>query len=553
MKKLENCNDCKEGTTGAVELFTFLIPLFIVTQLTERMLLKFTTLPETAYNDPIIFLQTGLHLPLGRWFLPLLGLMIVISFLARPIRDAMLVSWQELHSGPLLRNFLICAAVPIVWRLTTYNYNFYWDHFHGFDRSLVLLCFLLFFIRPIFVAPLLLLALPMLLQFQFPLQGASWATASLGIRIQIFFLAYLGIAIVTKGRIQNSQAFLSGILVIVAMHYWPSGWSKLESGWLIHDQIHFLLPAAKSAGWMASIPTSVVENITRTLSVIDLPLRFGAVLIEVSGLFILCFPRRSYGPILVSFVILHLGIVFMTGIFFWDWMLIECGFATLWLFHPDCKKYPALSNGARLCSIGLIASSSVWYQAPTLFWFDARASYSYEFKARSSDGREWQLPKHFFSPHNYEIRLQKLGYLTETHPIFDVTYGATNLETSKKLGELIQTNEILEAETKYGSLEFDPERRDTFVTFVRRFIQNYNRNPLRHSWLRYVSSPENLQASLDSPAIQNTKPIEQIEIIQRLTFFDGRSIKEVRREPVLTIKIPPFDHSINSRQTDKTP
>ena len=513
--------------------------ILLASKFCERLLIKLTQISESAYESPFLFLQIGNSSP---WLhsIVLLGIgALCLSLLHSTVRKRLFFSWSIAGNKLPIRWLIVMAAFPLAWRLVTHDHNYYWNHSYGIDRLLIAFLFTILIFRPIAVAPLLLVSLPLLFQFQYPLLGATWSTASLSVRIQIFFLTYLLIRITANHRLKDERILVLGILTIIAFHYWPSGWLKLKSGWLIHNQIHVLLSATTAAGWLNSIGQEQIDRFVRAAAKFDFLLRFGALIIELSPLFILWGRRKTPMLILPLLIALHLGVVLMTGIFFWEWIVIEASLMTAFLWGRNKSvPWPTLRPAAKLASSLLIVSSIWWYRAPSLFWFDAAASYSYEFQAIDNHGSIHQLPQNFFEPISYEIRVQNIAYMADNTPLLGITFGATNRETSDSLQRTKSVADLLELERKMGSLETNEQMKTRFRTFVNRFATNYNQHPEhKHTW-RGISAPYCILEDWGKDTGNLPINISRVDIYQRFTFFDGTKTHVARRKRIAEIEIP---------------
>ena len=530
--------DGKSSPISATGLLYQLVPLLLVAIGCEKLLLKLCHLPENAYGSSILFTQIGQQSKaLSLVTFAFVGAC-ALAFLHPKTRRKLFISWPELCSRREIRWLIVLAALPLVWRLTSHEYNYYWDQGYPIDRLLIGLCFLILPFRPVASAPLVLISLPVLFQFNYPLLGATWTTSSMAVRILIFFLAYLGVVLASNSRFRNDRILLFGLLLIVSLHYWSSGWQKVTSGWLLYDRIHVLFSATTSSGWLLVIDQDQLDKITRTLATIDFPLRFGTQIIELSPL-LLAWGRRSLSLFLLcGFASFHIGVVLLTGIFFWEWILIEVGWAvTILHFSRSQPDWPSLSRSASLFYTMLIGTSTLWYQAPTLFWFDAAASYSYEFQARDQDGRLRRLPQNFFEPTSYEIRLQNLDFLVPNTAQMKITFGATDRETSQLLLATQSPEDLLKLEKRIGTIQSDAIRAKRFEAFVQRFIANYNRRPnLKRAWSG-LTAPYCLLELFPPDTSQLPESIDQLEIYEILSFFDGNKTHIVRRQLISTIDI----------------
>ena len=131
----------------------------------------------------------------------------------------------SLEHGNLLRAFIGVAAFALAWKYSAYPYNFFFDQAHGADRLLVWVMFALLLWRPVFVIGFLVVVLPIVWQFNQPLERFMWTVPLLLSRILIaFFVTWLSLA-ATRSRKADDFVFLA--LCLVAAGYWWPGLGKL--------------------------------------------------------------------------------------------------------------------------------------------------------------------------------------------------------------------------------------------------------------------------------------------------------------------------------------
>src|SRR5690606_34266357 len=154
----------------------------------------------------------------------------------------------------------------------------------------------------------------------------------------------------------------------------------------------------------------------------DLPIVGFTLLVECGSLFFLW--RRPYAlALLWGWVALHVGIVAVSGIFFWQWILVNLGlFFLLWRDRNE-RLFPVFKREYFLLSLLLIGGRRIWYDAVNLSWYETRVSYTYRVEAIGESGKTYQLPPRFFSPYEYQFSLAGFGYLVQ-EPRLDVLYGA---------------------------------------------------------------------------------------------------------------------------------
>ncbi len=515
-------------------LISALGPALIGAIILETLFRRMTRFPESVYEHPVILLGAIRHWP--TWFsaLAIVVIAIALSPWARTGRRIFARTWSDYQIAPLIRWLTVGVCAPLTWHLTTYDFSAYFGQWHLWDRLALAVCYLVVLFRPLALIPYLIIAMTLLFQFHHPLQGASQAMTALPLHAAFFSTGFFLWNRIRRHSPVPPETFFYGMLLTIGMHYWPSGWPKLATGWLLYDQIHYLLPSTYAAGWLSSWPATSTESLTRFLAVVDAPLRLSAVLIEVAGLAILCLPRRGVMLALAAWISLHLGIVLLSGIFFWQWIFVE---AACLIAVTQMRSMPRVSGSGRVLAALTVATSHLWYPAPTLFWFDAKASYSYQIIGIDSQGHRQVLTPHFFSPHNYELHLQQLDCLVEDQPLLGITFGATGYPTSQKLAAVRTNEDLLELEASLGSEPFEPNLTKRLEHYFRRVLSNPKNVQQKLQQRPWWAAPEAILVSPPPKTNGWQPPIERVEVVQRLTFFDGNQIQEARRATVANIPI----------------
>ena len=128
-------------------------------------------------------------------------------------------------------------------------------------------------------------------------------------------------------------------------------------------------------------------------------------------MFILLFRRRSAIPLLLGWSVFHVVVLSLSGICFWQWLMIDGVVAlVLWRF-PGLLVLPPFPKIQAAASMFLIGTSVLWLHIVPLYWIDTPLIYTYRIEGDGESGRSYNLPTSLFGPHDFELKLMGFGYL----------------------------------------------------------------------------------------------------------------------------------------------
>lgn len=237
-----------------------------------------------------------------------------------------------------------------------------------------------------------------------------------------------------------------------------------------NGHIYLLLSATYTGGWMGFLTPSVFTNITQTVAKSDILMRVFTLVVECGVLFFVC--RRSFTlAFLIGWIALQLGIVFISGIFFWKWILMNVSLFILLWQKEHRRIFPVFTREHFLLSLILISGGLIWYQAHGFSWYDDRINYAYKVEAQGVSGQTCTLTLQFFSPYDFQVALMGLGYLVQ-EPSLRVIYGAVlDREVADRLVEAKTPEDVLAIEEKYGHNTYWPKRAEQFDNFLITMMQ----------------------------------------------------------------------------------
>lgn len=505
-------------------------PLFISFLTVQWWIMSVAHLPESSYFRPLVSLELLRNLG----FVQLVAMLLAVGLLIW--RRAHGWRWADMDNGERWRPWLLLIVVILAWTYTTYDYNLYFDQAHNWDRLLLLVLAAAVVWRPVFLLPFVLLVTALATQFNYPLGGYSVAEQFVLVRILILFFAALVLRAVTARPVGRVFAFL--LLTLVASSYWWPGLGKLRLLWFTHGHINLLLPAAYSSGWLAFLSPESIASIVQFLANLN-PLMVAFTLFAECGA-ILFLWRRSFAMLLLaSWIVLHVGIVAISGIFFWKWILLDLGL--LWLLSRSNQEhlFPVFDRSYLLLSVVLIGAGRFWYEPVNLSWYDTPINYAYRFEAIGESERIYRLPPRFFTPYEYQFSLGNFGYLVQ-EPRLPIVYGAIwDRDVAADLLAVKAATDLFQFEAVHGHVRSDMNRAARFEAFMQQSVGALNAHGAKRSWFMPLQAPSQLLSFPYYAAFDAGEPIVQVNVHQITSLFDGEQYLEVRDELVREIKITP--------------
>ena len=443
----------------------------------DRLLMRVSRIPLESFQEPFIYFAFLKNFVTDRYVIFLVPLILFLFFFRRNL----LASWADFPKGRPIRFFIVLTTAILVWSFSTYDYNFFYNQGHYIDRFLLVLFLILIYWRPVFVLPFLTILIPMIWQFTL-LEGFTWTTPVLLIRLLILFYSFFLIYLITRKL--NATDFVFLTCCFLAAGYWVSGFGKLSWQWLRYDQISLLLPATYANGWLGFLKPETMIWLTQIFTAVNVPLKIFTLIVEC-GVLLFFWNRYSMRFFLVGWMLFHVGILMVSGIFFWMWILIATCLLWLFVWKSGFAELRIWGWKYLLVSMVLILSSPFWLRPVALAWFDVPATYTYRFEAITEDEQKFLLPPKFFAPYDHQFTLSTFSYLDNKKPIIPITWGIGPAEVMN----IRTADEILAYEKSKGKIAFNEKKTELFDVFVKRYIQNWNNDPSKGIWLGYIAPP----------------------------------------------------------------
>ena len=364
--------------------FALRIGLLLVAFLIAELGLKrLAQLPSESYQESSLLLALLMD---SDGAIPLIILAVGILVWRVP---SMRAGWLMLPQGRLIRVIATACVGILAWTYSTYAINLYFNQSHLDARlALVLFAFLTWW-RPVFVPAFLLVVVAVVNQFHFPLGGYSVAEQFLF--VQILLMCWLGFclhAMWPDARKGETTLFL--IFVLIATGYWTCGLGKLRLNWISFGHLNHLLHATYANGWLGFLSAEQIVTVSGWAAKFDWPMRVTVLIIEVGALAFI-WRRWTMMVLLTGWVLFHLGVLLMSGIFFWKWVLLELVILGFLIRNRQTTQFAFFRPSIFLLSVMLIGAGKWVFRPVNLSWYDSPVSYTFRFEAETVDGQRYSL------------------------------------------------------------------------------------------------------------------------------------------------------------------
>ncbi|MBM1106806.1 hypothetical protein JQC67_11700 [Aurantibacter crassamenti] len=498
--------------------------------LIEKVLFRITSLPFDSYSSTFIYWEFLKKIG-STIYIPILCILLVIIYAKHVV-----IPWKSFEKGNQIRLFLTAIGLILTWIFSTYNYNYYFDQWHVYDRILLCATALLIFYRPIFVVSFLSMLLPIIGQEEV-IQLFSLAAPLLPIRLLILFTVFLFARIVFKRF--NYRDFVFMVSCLVGVHYFASGIRKVFTGfeWILYNKINYLVPSMYGNGWFSWASPEFISSATAFLEYFNFPLKVFTLSIEIGVLFM--FINLKWARYcLIGAIIMHMGIVVYSGIFFWLWSLILILVLYFFLNEKAVENSILFTKKYFVVAFFLIGMGQFWSRPIPLSWLDTPLNYTHKFFAETANGNVVQLTPKFFSPYVFQFTTGKFKYLNN-EPRLPILWGATNVQTSSFLRVPQSEESISNFESENGKIYYNEKSKSSFIDFVQRFVSNWNESYPGENYMDYIQPPRMLLTFPTDLFSDGKDEIVKVKVIETTTLYSKeKGFREIRNKELLEINIP---------------
>jgi hypothetical protein len=281
---------------------------------------------------------------------------------------------------------------------------------------------------------------------------------------------------------------LLAALLLHATNYFSPGWRKVEISphgyeWVVHNPLEYHGRGQLVRGWEPLVDLNPAVDRLRV------PAQAFALLVELSGVLILCHQRLAAG-LLLLWVALHAGIFLCSGVCFWEWSVLNLALVPVVLAPRSARLFGWIPGaaGAAVVFAGL-------FPAPRLGWFDTATGVAFDFRVVTDSDC-------------YGVRPLDGPLAPEVHLFL--------LEEPLPSPGWVQSWDVARAiergEHVTGTLYFDPARVEQFDRDVRRYCGDFNLRGTHRPRLPIPAPPRHSHAGRCRPYFRWDEPIRAVEV-----------------------------------------
>ena len=409
------------------------------------------------------------------------------------------------------------------------------------DRFLLIRLFLVSYLHPIFVPLFLALCFTMIGQISIPVAWYAWGGQLVPLILLILFTGFLLLKCLMRNI--HCRVFLVVAFATVGSFYFVAVMTKVSLdknifAWVLYNQLQNLFIGAYVHGWVSFLTEAQAVKIAAIIEVITKPLLIGTFFLELSGVILLAH-RRLCLIILSVFMVFHITVFLVSGIFFWELLLVDLG---LFIFvksqSADQKRVIFNKKNLIVCAIIIMTLSKVCFRTVGLGWFDTKLYNIYKFDAVTKSGEVYRIDEDMIAPYDNYFGHNIFHFLHD-NKVFDSIYGSVgNLPNARLVNEHVNRNNVVSLQKAYGRYYFSREKTDVFIEFIRKYFQNVKKHQKRKIiFLQHFKAPyhfyyfENIDRSMPWEEIQ-TINIRRIE-----KYFNGKNIETFRDYVIHSIEL----------------
>jgi hypothetical protein len=494
----------------------------------------FCQLPEKGYFAPVIAFESAKH-PFAILFI--FFYLVFGCFFFRKL------TWAAVDSIYGARFFVTAISATIMWQFATYDYNFYYDQAHYFDRLLLIVMAVLVYCHPLFVPPFTALAIAIASQLHYPLPEAAWLWPDKQILFDalILFTAYLIIAVF---RQVSSHLFLYAVLCLTGGVYFYAAIAKLSIGptyysWLMDNKLSNLWVSSYITGWFGFLDAGIIVNIATYLQWLNLPIAVITLLIELSGVVILG-NKNIARFVLFGFILLHIAIGLTSGIFFWMWCAYDLALIMFISKTSPCAISRIFNPKSFVLSIAIIVFSNIYFRPIHFAWFDTRLSNFFTIYGTGASGNTYELEPHFFSPYDIMFCQSRFYYLLNGKVLVG-TYGTTQNYWLARQLETTNLSSFADLRNEHGETFYDKRLAGQFRKFIKHYVANAQKRSSKFIFLNYLAPPYHFGSATADRGYKFQEPLTDVQVYFEEHVYTDDNILRIRKETIINIPIDSTD------------
>jgi len=327
-------------------------------------------------------------------------------------------------------------------------------------------------------------------------------------------------------------------------HYFHSGLGKVwlsPHGWeWVTENELFLLPLnAQMRGWWMGYSEAMRTGISLFFAKGQVPLQIGILLAEM-GVIVFWANRKLAIGLLTALTLMHLGIAWVVGIFFWSWAIINV--LLIALLIQEAKQWASLfSLRYGLGGSLLIVSALVYAQAAQLAWFESRIQWYTDIIVEDANGQEWYVDKNELRPYHYSF-VHDIGLFAIPETLFNFN-GYSSLRYNELMALRQSPVEDLEGvRRKWGKWYYREDAAQLYEGFIRAYFTHRNQAPPLAHWLQYLDQVPGQLYMFQYPPykrFQWDREVVRVKVQFREQFYSGNKHHVTRDRIIMDIALKP--------------
>lgn len=469
-------------------------------------------------------------------------------------------SWDSYENFKIIRGFILIVAGTIFWEQFFLDYNYFHNSNMFLEKLFLVLSIVLIYFNPSWVVVFLTQSLLIWQSHQEPLGGFHLTDIRPVFELLTMFITF---QILKKYRNIHTNIFIFLALTLHVSNYFVPGIVKLEISpngweWIFLNELNNLFVSSYINGWLGFIDEKTAIYFAGIIDHTEVIAQVITLLIHLGSIFLLCNKRITL-LLFLGFELLHLGIFFASGIFFWAWILINFGFIYLLKRMPKESIRFLYSKKSVLTFCFIVVFSPIFYQPTALGWWDSRVNTIYDFVVTTEDGNKFKLNKNDFSPYDL-LFTQNRFYYASNEKILSNTYGVIQRDEKTysriifalyrntvksllgknpnnfpndsyfvyhSLQKAKNLEEVKRIVNHFGKNYFDKNKKQTLENFIKNYFKNLNSFEKKHAWYTKLGAPYHIY-DLSQKRFQGKKRIVKVEVIKYNTWWNKNERKIIR-------------------------
>lgn len=480
------------------------------------------------YHDHIMITQALFNAISTKRVVLLLPALLILGVYYKPL----LRPWKTFQYHQQLKAIVLTASFIVVWNYGTDDRNLYYNQWYWVDRACLLILFLLAYWRPIFLLPLIIVIDLFVGQFVI-LPGYFWQITELLLLILVLFTSFLVYAATTKRTSIHEFVFL--LACLIASHYWMPATTKLNVEWIIHNEIKNFYFAWNANGWLSFLSIEDIKRGGEIMSILNVPMK-GIVLLAEAGAVFFFLHRKVARTLLFFWMVLHLGIFFVSGVFFWMWLVMDVVLLVVFLQKKGLSQLPIFSRKHLVLAIFLIVTARLWCRPVALGWQDVKLSYTFRYMAEMENGETKELTADFFSPYDCNFTYAPFRFLMSTPSLPITVGGAKDAKTAIALRAVNAATSVLALEREKGEVIYNDHKAKNFDVFIQQYVGNWNNTLSKSTWFSALKAPSEVVSMRVGSKIE--EKIKKVTVLCITTYVEENTPQVIREVPIREIQIP---------------